>query len=208
MTADPLRPPPGLAPAAFFTSWLPQAFADSGRAGLFNAPAVRVTLSGPGGGDWWVRAGEEGLVITPLGPSRHHDVDIWLRQSATDFVAAFTPEPDLPELLPPGWTALDLLFIDERDVALLDQMAGRILFEILGKRRRRWALDLAFAKEGINAGRARATVQIDGPTYDGLRMRTVAPMQALLGGKVRIEGDRPLAMKAIMLVGNRLARSG
>src|SRR6185295_9081242 len=123
--ADPLRPPPGLPAATFFESWLPDAFARSGRKGLDGAPAVRVTLSGPHGGDWRVRASEDGLVVTALPPGRHDDVDVWLRQSAADFLAAFTPEPDLPELLPAGWTALDLLFLDERDVALLDQMSGR-----------------------------------------------------------------------------------
>jgi SCP-2 sterol transfer family len=204
--SDPLRPPPGLSAPTFFESWLPDAFTRSGRRGLATAPAVRVTLSGEGGGDWRVQAGEEGLEVTSLKPGRHEGVDVWLRQSAADFLAAFTPEPDLPELLPAGWTALDLLFLDERDVALLDQMSGRIALEISGKRRRRWTLDLAFAKEGVNAGRARATVQIDAATYDGLRTKTVAPMQALLGGKVKIEGDRNLAMKALLLVAQRLAR--
>jgi hypothetical protein len=203
---DPLRPPPGLAPSTFFETWLPDAFSRSGRKGASTAPAVRVTLSGEGGGDWRVRATEEGLVVTALAPGRQDDVDVWLRQSAADFLAAFNADPDLPELLPAGWTALDLLFLDERDVALLDQMSGRIALEIAGKRRRRWTLDLAFAKDGINAGRARAVVQIDGATYDGLRTKTVAPMQALLGGKVKIEGDRNLAMKALLLVAQRLAR--
>jgi hypothetical protein len=204
--SDPLRPPPGLAPGAFFETWLHEAFEQSGRKGLSNGPAVRVTLSGKDGGDWRVRADEDGLAVVPLVPGRHEGVDVWLRQSAADFLAAFSSDPDLPELLPAGWTALDLLFLDERDVALLDQMSGRIALEIHGKRRRRWTLDLAFAKEGINAGRARATVQIDGATYDGLRTKTVAPMQALLGGKVKIEGDRNLAMKALLLVAQRLAR--
>lgn len=204
--SDPLRPPPGLAAATFFETWLPEAFARSGRRGLAHAPAVRVTLSGAHGGDWRVQAGEDGLMVASLRPGRHDGVDVWLRQSAGDFLAAFTPDPDLPGLLPAGWTALDLLFLDERDVALLDQMAGRIALEIHGKRRRIWTLDLAFAKEGINAGRARATVQIDGATYEGLRTKTVAPMQALLGGKVKIEGDRNLAMKALLLVAQRLAR--
>jgi hypothetical protein len=203
---DPLRPPPGLAAASFFEAWLPDAFTRSGRPGLSQAPAVRVTLSGEGGGDWRVQAGDAGLVVAPLQPGRQDGVDVWLRQSAADFLAAFTPDVDLPELLPAGWTALDLLFLDERDVALLDQMSGRIALEIAGKRRRRWTLDLAFAKDGVNAGRPRATVQIDGPTYDGLRSKTVAPMQALLGGKVKIDGDRNLAMKALLLVAQRLAR--
>jgi hypothetical protein len=203
---DPLRPPPDLSAATFFGTWLHEAFAHSGRQGLAGAPAVRVTLSGPGGGDWRIRAGEDGLEVTALSPGKQDDVDVWLRQSAADFLAAFHGDPDLPDLLPAGWTALDLLFLDPRDVALLDQMSGRILLEIHGKRRRRWALDLAFAKDGVNAGRPRATVQIDGTTYDGLRTKTMAPMQAMLGGKVKIDGDRTLAMKALMLTAARLAR--
>jgi len=207
VTTDPLRPPPDLSTATFFGSWLHEAFAHSGRQGLSGAPSVRVTLSGAGGGDWRVRAGEDGLEVAALSPGRQDDVDVWLRQSAADFLAAFHGDPDLPDLLPAGWTALDLLFLDPRDVALLDQMSGRIVLEISGKRRRRWTLDLAFGKDGINAGRARATVQIDGATYDGLRTRTMAPMQALLGGKVKIDGDRTLAMKALMLTAQRLGRA-
>lgn len=185
---------------------MPNAFSGAGLSGLATAPSVRVTLSGEGGGDWRVQAGDGGLTVTALAPGKQPDPDVWLRQSAADFLAAFHRDPDLPELLPAGWSALDLLFLDERDIALLDQMTGRILLEIAGKRRRRWALDLAFGKEGIAAGRARATVQIDAATYDGLRTKTMAPMQALLGGKVKIDGDRTLAMKAMMLVGARLSR--
>jgi hypothetical protein len=92
--------------------------------------------------------------------------EIWLRQTAADFAAAFHPDPDLPELLPASWSALDLLFLDPRDVALARQMAGRILVEIAGRRRRRWSLDGAFGPEGIRAGRPRATVQIDHTTYE------------------------------------------
>jgi hypothetical protein len=204
--SDPLRPPGDLSAPAFFETWLPEAFTRSGRRGAAGAPAVRVTLSGEGGGDWWVRAGEDGLVVEALAARKTIEVDVWLRQSAADFLSTFSAGPDLPELLPPGWNALDLLFLDERDVALLEQMSGRIALEIAGRRRRRWTLDLSFAKEGVGAGRPRAVVQLDAATYDGLRTKTVAPMQALLGGKVKIEGDRSLAMKALMLVAARLAR--
>jgi hypothetical protein len=200
------QPPPDITAHAFFESWLPAAFTGAGLAGLDAAPAVRVTLSGAGGGDWQVQAGDGGLTVTTLAAGKHEDMDVWLRQSAADFLAAFNRDPDLPALLPSGWSALDLLFLDPRDVALLDQMSGRILLEIAGKRRRRWALDLAFGKDGISAGRARATVQIDAATYDGLRTKTIAPMQALLSGKLKIDGDRTLAMKAMMLVGSRLSR--
>src|SRR4051794_24861401 len=103
---DPLRPPPGISAARFFGEWLPQAFAGSGNAGFAAAPAVRVTLSGEGGGDWRIRATEDGLEIEALAPGRQAEVDVWLRQSSADFLAVFEPGPDLPELLPAGWTAL------------------------------------------------------------------------------------------------------
>jgi hypothetical protein len=203
-----LRPPPGLSAADFFTAWLPDAFASSGAVAAPDAPIVRVNLSGPGGGQWRLHSRDSELVIEPIpatdrGPE---SAEIWLRQAAADFAATFTPDPDLPELLPASWSALDLLFLDPRDVALARQIAGRILIEIAGRRRRRWALDAAFGAEGIRAGRARATVQIDSTTYEALRGRTMAPMQALLAGKVKIDGDRALAMKALMLTASRLAR--
>jgi len=207
---EPLRPPPGIAPAVFFESWLPAAAADMARTAASDAPVVQVHLSGPGGGAWRVHVGDEGLRVTPVAPGPRartgDDPGVMLRQSVADFAAAFARDPDLPELLPASWSALDLLFLDARDVALVSQMGGRILLEVTGQRRRRWALDAAFGKDGLAAGRPRATVQIDGPTYDGLCTRTLAPMQALLAGKIRIDGDRALAGRALLLVGARLAR--
>jgi hypothetical protein len=206
-----LRPPAGTTPAAFFESWLASALASSGRTVASGAPAVRVSLSGQGGGEWRVHCAGDGLIVAPQPAvvGRRPDDDelgVWLRQSAPDFVASFAGDPDLPELLPAGWSPLDLLFLDDRDVDLARQIGGRILLEIQGKRRRRWALDAAFGKEGLMAGRPRATVQIDGTSYEMLRNRTMAPMQALLAGKVKIDGDRALAGKALMLVAARLTR--
>jgi putative sterol carrier protein len=86
------------------------------------------------------------------------------------------------------------------------QIDGRILIELAGKRRRRWALDLGFGKAGVSAGRPRATVRIDAATFDGLRTRAIAPMQAMLNGGVKVEGDRSLAMQALLLTAARLSR--
>ncbi len=200
------RPPAGTTPVTFFEEWLPKAFAAALRSGLADAPAVRVTLSGPAGGDWRVHAGEDGLQVEHVPAGRGPAPDLWIRQAAVDFQAAFDADPDLPELLPPSWSALDLLFLDPRDVELARQIDGRLLLEIEGKRRRRWALDLGFGKAGVGAGRPRATVRVDGATYDGLRARTVAPMQALLEGRIKIEGDRSLAMQVMLLTASRLSR--
>jgi SCP-2 sterol transfer family protein len=208
--SEPSRPPPGTTPALFFQSWLPEAVAAAGRLPAADAPVVEVSLSGPGGGARRVHAGEGGLEVTTIAggarPRGDDDAEVILRQSVADFAAAFTRDLDLPELLPGRWSALDLLFLDPRDVALVRQMAGRILLEVSGQRRRRWALDAAFGKEGRAAGRPRATIQIDGPTYEGLRTGTLAPMQALLAGKIKVDGDRALAGRALLLVGARLSR--
>jgi hypothetical protein len=201
------RPPPGLSPVAFFESWLPQAFSAGVGSASADAPRVRVSLSGSGGGDWDIRVEAGSLDVLPLsGRVKASLPDVWIRQPAADFLVAFSPDPDLPELLPPGWGPLDLLFLDPRDVVLVKQISGRILVEIAGRRRRRWVLDVSVGQAGMAAGRPRATVRVDGATYDGLRQGTMAPLQALLERRLAVEGDRALAMQALMLLGARLAR--
>jgi hypothetical protein len=206
------RPPPGTSPAAFFERWLPEAFAAGGVEAPADAPLVRVSLSGTDGGEWELQA--QGLILTvnplPVGPRARAaggaTPGLWIRQSVPDFLAAFEQDPDLPELLPAGWGPLDMLFLDQRDVDLLRQIDGRLLVELNGRRRRRWALDLATGKAGMAAGRPRATVRVDGATYEGLKDGSLAPLKALLERKVTVEGDRALAMQALMLLGARLTR--
>jgi len=199
------RPPAETTVAAFFESWLPAAFAASGRQAPLSAPMVRATLSGAGGGAWDVQASEGDLHVEK---ATREPPDVWLRQSAADFLTALSPDPDpdLPTLLPPGWSALDLLFLDPRDIELLRQVSGRILVEVAGRRGRRWAFDVGFGKTGVSAGRPRSTIRLDGATFDGLRNGSIPPMQPLLDGRLKLEGDRALAMQLLLLLGSRLAR--
>jgi hypothetical protein len=203
---DRRRPPAGITAPEFFETWLPDAFAGEGCVAPDDAPRVRVTLSGPGGGAWAIIAEGSRLTVAPEAARTDGTADVWIRQATPDFLATFARDVDLPELLPPGWSPLDLLFLDPRDVVLVRQISGRILVELAGKRRRRWALDIAIGAAGLAAGRPRATVRIDGATYEGLRNRTVAPLQALLERKIAVEGDRALAMQAMLLMGSRLGR--
>ena len=190
--------------AEFFATWLPQAFAASGRRAPMDAPTVRASISGAGGGAWEVRAVANELTVHAPG---REPPDVWIRQSAADLqVALGATDPDLPELLPPGVSAQDVLFVDPRDVELLRQISGRLLFEVEGRRRRRWALDVGFGKSGVSAGRPRSTLRIDGATFDGLRSGKVAPIQPLLDGRLKVEGDRALAMQLLLLLGSRLGR--
>jgi hypothetical protein len=198
------RPPPEIEVAAFFESWLPEAFTKSGRRGPLEGPLVRASISGPGGGAWELNVREDVLSVSPAG---REPPDVWVRQSAGDLRAALgAPDPDLPVLIPPGWSALDLLFLDPRDVEMLRQVSGRVALELEGKRRRRWTVDVGFGAAGVSAGRPRSVVRVDGATFDGLRTGAIPPMQPLFDGRLKIEGDRALAMQLLLLLGSRLAR--
>jgi SCP-2 sterol transfer family len=205
------RPPAGISVADFFRLWLPQSFGASGRTAPADAPLVRATISGDAAGSstWDLQARGDALAVSEIAPgSGAPTPDVWLRQSAADLLAAISPEPDpdLPELLPPGWSVLDLLFLDPRDIELLRQVSGRVLVEVAGRRRRRWAFDVGFGPSGVSAGRPRSTIRLDGATFDGLRRGTLPPMQPLLDGRLKLEGDRALAMQLLLLLGSRLAR--
>lgn len=197
------RPPAGLPIADFFQTWLPAAFQATGRHAPDNAPVVRATLSGAGGGSWDIQADDDQLIVEPPGRALP---DLWVRQPAADFRATFDGDPNLPTLIPNGWSALDLLFLDPRDTELLRQVSGRILVELLGQRARRWSFDVAFGKTGASAGRPRTTIRLDGATFEGMQNGTLAPMQPLLDGRLAIEGDRTLAMQLLLLLGSRLGR--
>jgi hypothetical protein len=199
------RPPADIALAELFERWLPGAFAAAGRHAPAGAPTVRATISGAGGGTWEIRV--EGTTFS-VGPAGREPPDVWIRQSVGDLrVALGAPDPDLPAMAPAEWSARDLLFAEARDVDLVRQISGRIAFEIEGRRRRRWVMDVGFGKAGVSAGRPRTTVRIDGGTFEGVRAGAIPPMQALLDGRLKIEGDRALAMQLLLLVGSRLGRS-
>jgi len=201
---DARRPPPGITVVDFFERWLPEAFTASGRRAPGDAPVVRASISGGGGGSWELRASDDTLAVEkPGGPPP----DVWVRLSAADLLVALgAPDPDLPALLPPGWSALDLLFLDPRDIALVRQVSGRIAVELSGRRRRRFQLDVGFGSAGVSAGRPRTTVRVDSATFEGLRSGALPPMKPLLDGRLKIEGDRALAMQLVLLLGSRLAR--
>ncbi len=207
------RPPPDVTPAGFFEGWLPAAYVAAGCRAPAEAWTVAVTLTGEGGGQWELEPSESQLLVRPVpaadprGPRPPAPRgQLWLRQSAPDFLATLVGDPDLPELLPANMGPLELLFLDPRDRDLLRQIDGRLLVEVMGRRRRRWALDLAVGKAGLSAGRARATVRVEAATYDGLREGKLPPLQALLERKLAVEGDRALAMQAMVLLAARLTR--
>jgi hypothetical protein len=198
------RPPAGIPIAEFFEAWLPAAYQATARQAP-DAVGVRATISGPGGGAWDLRPEDDTLIVDPAGRDLA-GVEVWLRQTAVDFRAAFDGDPDLPPLIPPGFSALDLLFLDPRDIELLRQVQGRVLVELVGRRKRRWSFDVAFGKAGVTAGRPRTTVRLDAATFEGIQTGKISPMQPLLDGRLSLEGDRALAMRLLLLLGSRLGR--
>ena len=198
------RPPPEIAIAELFESWLPQAFAAARVRAPSGTPVLRVGVSGAGGGAWELIASGDRLMVEAPG---REAPDVWVRMTAADLrVALGAGDPDLPAIAPDGWSAQKILFLDAGDVELLRQVSGRILIEIEGRRRRRWALDIGFGKAGVSAGRPRTTVRLDSATFEGLRSGAVPPMQPLLDGRLKLEGDRALAMQLLLLLGSRLNR--
>jgi len=197
------RPPQGTSVEDFFERWLPSAYEAAGLRVADNAPVVRASVTGVGGGVWDLHATEDALVVGR--PSREPP-GIWVRQSVDDFRATFDGDPDLPALIPPGWSALDMLFLAAREADALRSVQGRIALELTGQRGRRWTLDVGFGKTGVSAGRPRTTVRVDGATFEGLQSGAIPPMQPLLDGRLVLEGDRALAMQLLLLFGGRLGR--
>lgn len=198
------RPPPEIAPSELFERWLPAAFAAAEQHAPADTPVIRVSVSGTGGGGWDLAARDDQLIVSAPGRT---PPDVWIRLAIADLrVALGAPDPDLPQLLAAGASFGEALLIEPRDVDLVRQISGRLLLEIEGKRRRRWALDVGFGKAGVSAGRPRSTLRLDGTTFEGLRAGTIPPMQPLLDGRLKIEGDRALAMQLMLLAGSRLGR--
>lgn len=204
---QPTRPPVGMSAAAIIESWLPGMFAEGRRAFDGSSPRLRLSLSGPDGGEWELQILDGELLVEPCRRQigvRDDDPDIWIRQSAPDFLAVVFPSEDLFELLPPSADIADLLSPESQEMELLQKLDGRIKFEMEGRRRRRWAVDAAFGRAGMLAGRPRTTVSIDSSTCEKLAIRSMTPLQALLAGRLRVEGDKTFALQVMMLVATRI----
>jgi len=203
----PNRPPVGFGAVAILESWLPEVFSSAGKAMEGTSPRLRLSLSGAEGGEWDLQIADGSFLskrcTRTIGP-RRDDPDIWIRQSADDFLAVVFPSEDLFELLPGSIDVVELLRTDSEEMELLEELDGRIKFELEGRRRRRWSVDAAFGRAGMLAGRPRTAVSIDAGTCEKLAARKINPLQALLAGRLRVEGDKTFAMQVLMLVATRI----
>jgi len=204
---QPSRPPAGLDVTTIIETWLPETFLAAGKHWEGASPSVRLALSGEGSGDWELQVVDGELSVEPIARApgeRRKDPDIWIRMSAADFLAVLFPSEDLIEFLPPHKGVADLLSPESREMELMAKLDGRIKFELEGRKRRRWSVDAAFGPAGMRAGRPRTTVTIDAGTCEKLATRALNPLQALLAGRLRVDGDRTLAMQVLMLVATRV----
>ena len=201
------RPPVGASAATILESWLPELFRSASRPVEGTSPVVRLSLSGPEGGEWELQIRDNTYVaercMRTLGP-RRPDPDIWIRQSVPDFLAVLFPSEDFFELMPASTDIVELLRPDSEELELLQKLDGRIKFELEGRQRRRWAVDAAFGRAGMLAGRPRTTVAIDSGTCEKLAAKALNPLQALLAGRLRVDGDKTFAMQVLMLVATRM----
>ncbi len=206
----PSRPPAGCeARAAILESWLPEAFArrNEGHGGHVAMPApVAVRPRGRRMGPANPR--RRGLHRAPRANhrnpapgSRHLDPPVGGRLPRR----ASIPSEDLFELsASPPSTSWICCRPDSQEMELLEKLDGRIKFELEGRRRRRWSVDAAFGRAGMLAGRPRTTVRIDAGTCEKLAARALNPLQALLAGRLRVEGDKAFAMQVLMLLATRV----
>lgn len=199
------RPDPSLSPRAVLTQWLPDRFAERGRSLPPDCPKLRVTVRGPQETTdlLFVASEQEMEVVHEFDPQ---DADFWVRLTTADFQALLHGDPDLPTLVPADRDLIDLMVVDAGDLDRFSQLSGRLAVEITGKKRRRFCLDVAFGETGFTAGRPKSTVSIDGAALEAVIKGTKAPLAALLEGRIKVEGDRALAMQAMMLVVARTAR--
>jgi hypothetical protein len=203
----PNRPPAASEPAEIIEAWLPAVFAASAHRSEGSSPRLRLSLSGSDGGEWDMAIENGELLVARRVRTLHvrgDDPDVWIRQSATDFLAVLFPHEDLFQFLPDSADIVTLLSPESQEMELLQKLDGRIKFELEGRRRRRWAVDVAFGRAGMLAGRPRTTVIIDSGTCEKLAARTMNPLQALLAGRLRVEGDKTFAMQVLMLVATRI----
>lgn len=201
------RPPVGASATTILESWLPELFRSASRPVDGTSPVVRLSLSGAEGGEWDLQIRDGGYLaercVRTLGP-RRPDPDIWIRQSVADFLAVLFPSDDLLELMPESTNIVELLRPDSEELELLEKLEGRIKFELEGRRRRRWSVDAAFGRSGMLAGRARTVVAIDSGTCERLAAKAMNPLQALLAGRLRVDGDKTFAMQVLMLLATRM----
>lgn len=203
----PSRPPVASEPVEIIESWLPAVFAASPQRPEGSSPRLRLSLSGSDGGEWDMAIEDGELVIARRMRHTHtrgDDPDVWIRMSSSDFLAVLFPHEDLFQFLPDSADIVVLLTAEAQEMELLQKLDGRIKFELEGRRRRRWAVDVAFGRAGMLAGRPRTTVSIDSSTCERLAARTMNPLQALLAGRLRVDGDKTFAMQVLMLVATRI----
>lgn len=196
-------PDPLLTTVEIIETWLPKQI-DTAAFGEASF-CIRLTISGAQGGDWNCLVHGEGLVVVPFNRMAGHqdDLDIWVRLSVNDFRALFFGDVDLPIPLIISEDFAPLFVPLPEDLEAFKNLEGRIRFELLGRRHRRFAVDVSFGERGMRAGRPRSSICVDAGAYERLIQGKQNPLEAFMTEQVRVEGDRGFALQVAVLCASR-----
>jgi hypothetical protein len=194
------RPPQDITPKDFFESWLTAELA--GAPGTSKPLAVRVELTGDGGGAWAISASPTGVAVAPAGGGGE-DADVHVKQSVADWRAIVAGEPGAISLAPERASPTDLLFLDKTAQQIVQSVKGTIRFEVTGYNGRTWNLDVKIGRQPASA-QPEAVITVDAETYAAMLARTIPAPQAYFQGKIRITGDVNLAMQIGMAMMPRM----
>jgi hypothetical protein len=192
-----LRPPADIAPARFFTEWLPAAFAREFGAGRRSAADITVCVELVGdeagaGGRWILDVKEGVLQPRPEGAEGAAPM-VSLLQPVRDWRALAFGE-GTSQLAPPDASPLDVLFVDPQSRQLMSVVKGTLRFEVTGFEGRTWWMQVKFGAEPGGTS-PDATIAIDGETYRAMLERRLAPPEAYFSGKIALLGNTSLAMQ-------------
>lgn len=189
------RPPRDINVTAFFTQWLPSAFASEFGPGKRSATdiTVAVKLEGEGGGEWILDVRQSELTV------RHPGVDggepvVTMRQAVADWRAVAVGEEGAIDLAPPQASPLDVLFVDPASRQIMNAVKGTVRFEVTGYHGRTWSMQVKFGTQPESLT-PDATISVDAETYAAMLARKLAPPEAYFSGKIRLTGDTALAMQ-------------
>lgn len=223
---DPVFPARPVAPRVFIEDVIPALFAGVELSGAERAGELRlgVVLSGADGGEWTLHfiQGELGIEAR-----RRSDCDLSLVQSVEDWRAALWEgrpgfvsdlvRAALADVGPAeigGAVALSPGLVglvnggppDPATLAELRTMRGRVelRFAGAGTAGADWRLSIVLGPGAIPAS-PDATIRLDAAEADAMRQGTLHPLDALMTGRLRLEGDLGLVLQlqALALRGAR-----
>ncbi len=189
------RPPPDITPDGFFTEWLPREFAAEFGTGKRHASdiTVAIALDVEGGGRWILDLASAKMHVRRPGATGA-EPQVSMQQTVADWRAMAMGEAGAPELAPPEYSPLDVLFVDPASRQIMAAVKGTLRFEVTGYNGRTWWMQVNFGTQPP-VSPPTATISVDAATYTLMLQRKLAPPEAYFSGKIALKGNTALAMQ-------------